>query len=105
MVHRKQGVDEKVKCTVSHCQADTSGANHHFLQNNLEFELRLQEYIELRREERLAEALQHAHKHLMSHWSVSEDEVSKAAGLLAYPSPTRVDRYEVRNPSACILRV
>lgn len=65
------------------------------LQNRLEFELRLQQYIELRRNGRLVEARQHAQKYLIQHAGTYLEEVNRAAGLLAYPPDTQVREYRV----------
>lgn len=65
------------------------------LQNRLEFELRLQQYIELRRNGQLVEARQHAQKYLTQHAGTYLEEVNRAAGLLAYPPDTLVREYRV----------
>ncbi|KAI9864535.1 MAG: GID complex subunit containing RING finger motif [Trichoglossum hirsutum] len=64
--------------------------------SNLEFELRLQQYIELvrtRQPQKLYEATQHAKKFLAPHKDTQFGEISKAAGLLAYPSNTSTEPY------------
>ncbi|KAH0566311.1 GID complex subunit containing RING finger motif [Trichoglossum hirsutum] len=64
--------------------------------SNLEFELRLQQYIELvrtRQPQKLYEATQHAKKFLAPHKDTQFGEISKAAGLLAYPSNTSAEPY------------
>lgn len=77
------------------------------LQNRLEFELRLQQYIELRRNGQLVEARQHAQKYLTQHASTYLEEVNRAAGLLAYPPDTQVRKYRVSSHRetviACVL--
>ena len=65
------------------------------LQNRLEFELRLQQYIELRRSGQVVEARQHAQKYLAQHAGIYLEEVKRAAGLLAYPPDTQVREYRV----------
>lgn len=65
------------------------------LQNRLEFELRLQQYVELRRNGQLVEARQHAQKYLTQHAGTYLEEVNRAAGLLAYPPNTQVPEYKV----------
>ena len=65
------------------------------LQNRLEFELRLQQYVELRRNGQLVEARQHAQKYLSQHAGIYLEEVNRAAGLLAYPPDTKVREYRV----------
>lgn len=77
------------------------------LQNRLEFELRMQQYIELRRIGQLVEARQHAQKYLTQHAGTYLEEVNRAAGLLAYPPDTQVQEYKVRSHAekfvACML--
>ena len=50
--------------------------------NRLEFELRLQQYIELCREGKSAEAMDYARKHLTSQWGGHQKKVSEASILL-----------------------
>lgn len=64
------------------------------LDNRLEFELRLQQYVELRRNGQLVEARQHAQKYLTQHAGTYPEEVNRAAGLLAYPPNTQVREYK-----------
>lgn len=66
------------------------------LQNTLEFELRLQQFIELRRKGRLLEARQHAQKFISPSIENNNPEVHRAAGLLAYSPQTRAEPYRVR---------
>lgn len=54
--------------------------------NGLEFELRLQQYIELCRRGKRAEAIDHARKHLTSQWEGQRKKVSEAAILLVQAS-------------------
>ncbi|KAI9721437.1 MAG: GID complex subunit containing RING finger motif [Candelaria pacifica] len=64
--------------------------------SNLEFELRLQQYIELVRSgqtHKLKEAIRHAQKYIAPHRDTYSAEVDKAMGLLAYPVETRIERY------------
>lgn len=67
------------------------------LDNRLEFELRLQQYIELRRDGQLVQARQHARKYLIYQADQYPQEVNKAAGLLAFPPETPVPEYKVRS--------
>ncbi|KAI4247023.1 MAG: hypothetical protein L6R40_001688 [Gallowayella cf. fulva] len=61
--------------------------------NTLEFELRLQQFIELRRKGRLLEARQHAQKFISPSIENNNPEVHRAAGLLAYSPQTRAEPY------------
>ena len=64
--------------------------------STLEFELRLQQYIELRRAGKaLDQAKQHANKYLQPYAEARSDKVYQAIGLLAYPPGTGVPTYEV----------
>ena len=63
--------------------------------NHLEFELRLQQYIELCRERRLLDARQHAHKYFANHKETHTSQIHSAAGLLAFPPTTYADPYKV----------
>lgn len=47
--------------------------------------LRLQQYIELIRTQKLVEAIAHAKKYLMPYWNTHPAEVKQACGLLAIP--------------------
>lgn len=61
----------------------------------LEFELRLQQFIELRRAGKVKEARQHAQKFLSPHIDNYPDEVYQATGLLVYPPNTTAEPYKV----------
>ena len=61
----------------------------------LDFELRLQQYIELRRVGRLVEAKVHAQRHLGPHMDAYPKEVYQATGLMAYPPNTLAEPYRV----------
>lgn len=64
-------------------------------QNSLEFQLRLQQYIELRREGRLLEARQHAQKYIAPHTETHSAEIYTAASMLAFPPDTQAEPYRV----------
>ena len=67
-----------------------------FWQANLEFELRLQQFIEMVRTgdtDKLLEAIKHAHKYLMPQENPKGGIT--AAGLLAYMEDTDVEPYKV----------
>jgi macrophage erythroblast attacher len=56
-------------------------------QNNLEFELRLQQYIEMIRNRaptKALEAAQHARKYLVPYQATHNEDILQASGLLAY---------------------
>ncbi|EEP79179.1 conserved hypothetical protein [Uncinocarpus reesii 1704] len=64
------------------------------IQNRLEFELRLQQYIEMLRVGDKAEARQHAKKFLTVHSESQAQDIQRAAGLLVYPPHTRAEPYK-----------
>jgi hypothetical protein len=69
---------------------------HDFAQNDLEFHLRRQEYVELCRSGKRNEALAYARKHLASQWAETHfQEITGMMGLLAFPSWTTVAMYQV----------
>ncbi|EEA24675.1 GID complex subunit containing RING finger motif protein [Talaromyces marneffei ATCC 18224] len=66
-------------------------------QNTLEFELRLQQYIEMVRTgqpTKMIEAMQHAKKYLSQHLETQSVEIHRAAGLLAFPRDTDAEPYK-----------
>lgn len=65
----------------------------------MEFELRLQQYIEMIRtgdKVKIIEGMQHAKKFLSPHLETQSTEIHRAAGLLAFQPGTAADRYKVR---------
>ncbi|MCJ1399984.1 GID complex subunit containing RING finger motif [Xylographa trunciseda] len=62
--------------------------------NNLEFQLRLQQYIELRRDENLLAARQHAQRYIAPHTDSHFVEIHTAAALLAFPPDTTTEPYK-----------
>lgn len=64
-------------------------------QSTLEFNLRLQEYVELVRLGKKTEAIQYVQKHLSS-WSESHlRQLQQAMALLAFPNDTLCEPYKV----------
>lgn len=66
-------------------------------QNNLEFELRLQQYIEMIRtgdKKKVMEALNHAKKYLTPYLETQAAEIHRAAGLLAFPPDTPAEPFK-----------
>ncbi|KAH8434702.1 FYV10 family protein [Aspergillus melleus] len=66
-------------------------------QYNLEFELRMQQYIEMLRtgnKEKVVEAMMHAQKYLSSYIETQSAEIHRAAGLLAFPKDTKAEPYK-----------
>lgn len=67
-----------------------------FLQSNLEFKLRQQEFIEFIRKDHRMEAVKHARKHFANPESDQMTSVQHVMGLLAFPTDTEVSPYKVR---------
>ena len=70
-------------------------------QYNLEFELRLQQYIEMVRtgsKAKYMEAMVHAKKYLTPYIDTQSTEIHRAAGLLAFPKNTKAEPYKVGLP-------
>jgi hypothetical protein len=65
------------------------------LQSKLEFKLRLQEFIELVREEQMMEAVTYARKYLASWGSTNMKELQQAMATLAFKSNTDCASYKV----------
>ncbi|ODQ52473.1 hypothetical protein SAICODRAFT_93328 [Saitoella complicata NRRL Y-17804] len=61
--------------------------------SDLEFELRLQEFIELVRADKKLEAIAYYRKHLTPHAATHMPRIQQAAALLAYPPSTTVQPY------------
>ncbi|KAL7267368.1 GID complex subunit containing RING finger motif [Rhizina undulata] len=64
------------------------------IKSPLEFELRLQQFIELVRSRQLREAAIYSKKHLAPHADNHLEHIQKAAGLLAFPPDTACGRYK-----------
>ncbi|KAL8637222.1 MAG: hypothetical protein Q9228_005484 [Teloschistes exilis] len=62
--------------------------------STLEFELRLQQFIELRRKGALLEARLHAQKYITGHSETNIPDLQRAAGLLAYGPNARTEPYK-----------
>ncbi|KAL4942855.1 hypothetical protein BDV06DRAFT_221791 [Aspergillus oleicola] len=66
-------------------------------QYNLEFELRLQQYIEMIRKRdktKFVDAMVHARKYLAPYTETQSAEIHRAAGLLAFPPDTKAEPYK-----------
>ncbi|KAJ3103932.1 GID complex subunit containing RING finger motif [Phlyctochytrium planicorne] len=69
-------------------------ASHANIESKLEFNLRLQEYIEMVRERKLKEAISYLRKWLTPFNDVFMKEIQLASGLLAFNLSTECDRYK-----------
>ncbi|KAJ5169142.1 uncharacterized protein N7482_004736 [Penicillium canariense] len=66
-------------------------------QHNLEFELRLQQYIEMVRtqdQSKKIDAINHARKYLVSYQDPDSKEIQRAAGMLVFAQDTRAEPYK-----------
>ncbi|XP_063046404.1 E3 ubiquitin-protein transferase MAEA isoform X1 [Engraulis encrasicolus] len=61
----------------------------------LEFSLRIQEFIELIRQNKRMDAVRHARKHFSQAEGGQLDEVRQVMGMLAFPSDTHISPYKV----------
>ncbi|CAG7934942.1 unnamed protein product [Penicillium nalgiovense] len=72
-------------------------ANPTLMKHNLEFELRLQQYIEMVRTQdksKKVEAIIHAKKYLIPNHQSQNSEIMRAAGLLVFTQHTRAEPYK-----------
>jgi len=83
----------KLKVLVS-CQTHPRILMSH--QSTLEFDLRLQEYIELARERRTTDAIVYSKKHLIPWQETHLMQIQQGSALLAFPQTTTCNPYKVR---------
>lgn len=74
-------------------------ANSGILQSTLEFELRLQEYIELARARKKEEAIAYVTRYLVPWQETHLEQITQAMALLAFQPSTTCRQYRVRDPS------
>ncbi|VVC95154.1 unnamed protein product, partial [Leptidea sinapis] len=63
------------------------------LNSNMEFNIRIQEFIELVREERRLEAVRYAKKHFSTYEEGQLHDIQHCMGMLAFPGDTDVEPY------------
>ncbi|XP_004922110.2 E3 ubiquitin-protein transferase MAEA isoform X1 [Bombyx mori] len=63
------------------------------LNSTMEFNIRIQEFIELVREDRRLEAVRHARKHFSNHEEGQLVDIQHCMGMLAFPKDTEVEPY------------
>ena len=66
-------------------------------QSTLEFDLRMQEYIELSRERKTMEAIAYSKKYLVSWQDTHLPQIRQLSALLAFPPTTTCGPYKVRH--------
>jgi macrophage erythroblast attacher len=80
-------------CTEALAWCSENKASLRKIKNPLEFDLRLQEYIELCRASKKQEAIQYMQKHLISWQETHLAQIQQASGLLAFPAGTTCRPY------------
>ncbi|KAF2901307.1 hypothetical protein ILUMI_04885 [Ignelater luminosus] len=65
------------------------------LKSNMEFNLRIQEFVELIRSDRRIDAIKHARKHFPSFEEEHLSTIQKVMALLAFPVTTEIPSYKV----------
>ncbi|XP_069363076.1 E3 ubiquitin-protein transferase MAEA isoform X2 [Maniola hyperantus] len=63
------------------------------LNSTMEFKIRIQEFIELVREDRRLEAVRYAKKHFSTYEDGQLDDIQHCMGMLAFPKDTEVEPY------------
>ncbi|PYH94966.1 protein fyv10 [Aspergillus ellipticus CBS 707.79] len=95
-----QRIAESLRCGETKDALQWCGENKAALkksQYNLEFELRLQQYIEMvrtRNKEKYADAMVHAKRYLAPYIETQSIDIHRAAGLLAFPPDTKAEPYK-----------
>ena len=64
------------------------------MRSSLEFEVRLQEFVELIKSGKRMDAVKHARKHLSSSDPEQLPLIQRGMGLLAFPADTNVEPYK-----------
>jgi len=64
------------------------------LRSTMEFNLRIQEFIELVRQDKRLDAVRHARKHISTFEDTRMDEVQQCMVLLAFPTDTEISPYK-----------
>lgn len=95
MVQREQTSAPKVKGMLS-LAALVQGSCSQLLQSTLEFDLRLQEYIELARLRQTDEAIGYLKRHIINWHDAHMQQIKQATALLAFPPNTTCNPYKVR---------
>ena len=73
-------------------------------QSTLEFDLRMQEYIELSRERKTMEAIAYSQKYLVSWQDTHLPQIRQLSALLAFPPTTTCGPYKVRH-AFCLVAI
>ncbi|KAI0764574.1 CTLH/CRA C-terminal to lish motif domain-containing protein [Trametes elegans] len=92
-IRRIEDALNRKSCTEALAWCSENKAALRKLKNTLEFDLRLQEYIELARAGKTVEAMAYSKKHLLSWQETHYQQIVQAAALLCYPPTTTCGPY------------
>ncbi|TFK34451.1 CTLH/CRA C-terminal to lish motif domain-containing protein [Crucibulum laeve] len=93
-IQRIEGALEQHSCTEALAWCSENKAALRKIKSTLEFELRLQEYIELSRSRNMLEAIAYSKKHLVPWQDTHLAQIEQASALLAFPPNTRCPSYK-----------
>ncbi|KAB0794639.1 hypothetical protein PPYR_11478 [Photinus pyralis] len=91
-VEKSLASHETSKC-LSWCHDNRSKLRK--LRSNMEFNLRIQEFVELIRSDRRIDAIKHARKHFPTFEDEHLNTIKKAMALLAFPVSTEIPSYKM----------
>ncbi|KAJ6588773.1 CTLH/CRA C-terminal to lish motif domain-containing protein [Mycena capillaripes] len=93
-IKRIEGALARHSCTEALAWCSENKTALRKMKSTLEFDLRLQEYIELSRASKRQEAIEYSKKHLIPWQETHLDQIQQAAALLAFPPNTSYARYK-----------
>ncbi|KAI0078325.1 hypothetical protein K474DRAFT_1594232 [Panus rudis PR-1116 ss-1] len=93
-IHRIEDALRRQSCTEALTWCSENKAALRKMKNPLEFELRLQEFIELARARRLEEAIAYQRKYLIQWHETHFQQISQSGGLIAYRPGTKAAPYK-----------
>ncbi|PIL23547.1 transporter [Ganoderma sinense ZZ0214-1] len=93
-IRRIEDALARKSCTEALAWCSENKAALRKLKNTLEFDLRLQEYIELARARKTIEAMAYSKKHLLPWNDTHHNQIVQAAALLCYPPTTSCGPYK-----------
>ncbi|KAJ7640861.1 CTLH/CRA C-terminal to lish motif domain-containing protein [Mycena polygramma] len=93
-IKRIEGALARHSCTEALAWCSENKTALRKMKSTLEFDLRLQEYIELTRASKHHEAIEYSRKHLVPWQETHMDQIQQAAALLAFPPHKASGRYK-----------
>ncbi|KAJ7185503.1 CTLH/CRA C-terminal to lish motif domain-containing protein [Mycena filopes] len=93
-IKRIEGALARHSCTEALAWCSENKMALRKMKSTLEFDLRLQEYIELARASKRQEAIEYSRKHLVSWQETHIDQIKQASALLAFRPDTSFGRYK-----------